>query len=125
MARFMLLMLDSAENMAAWSAMSADEMQAAIGEYSAWADRLAEQGRLLGGEKLRDGSGRVLRGTGTNQRMMDGPYTETKELIGGYFIVEADDYEHAVQLAADCPQLAHGGTVEVREIEEMAVECVG
>ena len=49
--------------------------------------------------------------------VMNGPYAEAKEVIGGYFMIEAANYDQAVQLARDCPNLELGGTIEVREIE--------
>jgi hypothetical protein len=47
---------------------------------------------------------------------MDGPYTETKESVGGYFIVEAASLDEAAEIAKECPALLHDGVVEVREI---------
>ena len=51
--------------------------------------------------------------------MIDGPFSETKEVIGGYFAIEAAGYDEAVQLLEDHPHLSYGGTVEVREIDEV------
>lgn len=47
---------------------------------------------------------------------MDGPYAETKEVLGGYYLIEAPNYEEAVRRSLDHPHLSHG-TIEVREIE--------
>jgi hypothetical protein len=49
----------------------------------------------------------------------DGPYTEAREIIGGFFAFAADTYEQAVELAADCPHLEFG-TIEIREVERIA-----
>lgn len=117
MSQFMLFMYATEADTERWTQMSPEEMQQAIQEYADWSGRLAAQGKLLGGEKLRDDAGRVLRGTGAQQRVTDGPFVETREVIGGYFLIEAADYEEAVKLASDCPQLEWGGTVEIREIE--------
>jgi hypothetical protein len=119
MSQFMVLLYGSEENNRFWMEMSPEDMQKAIEKYMTWSGNLAAQGKLLGGEKLRDGTGRVLRGGGAQQRVTDGPFSETKELIGGYFLIQAADYEEAVQLVSDCPQLEFGGTVEIREIEVM------
>ena len=48
-----------------------------------------------------------------------GPYSESKELLGGYYMIEADTYDKAVELARDCPQLEYGGTIEVRQVDVM------
>lgn len=120
MSQFMLLLYDPAENLERWSRMDPEEMRAAIERYDAWAGGLARDGRLAGGEKLRDGEGRVLRGAGAAQHVTDGPFAEAREVVGGYFVVEAEDYDDAVRLARDCPHLEYGGTVEVREVEPTA-----
>jgi hypothetical protein len=49
--------------------------------------------------------------------VVDGPFAETKETIGGYFIVEAGNLEEAIEMTKECPSLANGGIVELREIE--------
>ena len=55
-------------------------------------------------------------GTGARHRR---PYSESKELLGGYYMIEADNYDKAVELARDCPQLEFGGTIEVRQVDVM------
>ena len=50
--------------------------------------------------------------------MTDGPYTESKEIVGGFFTVVAADYDEACSLAADCPHLTYGGRIEVRMVHE-------
>ena len=72
-------------------------------------------GKYQAGEPLQDG-GRVLRANG--QGIVEGPYTETKEAVGGFVIVESGDYEEAMQIASGCPRLTHGGFIEVRAIDE-------
>ena len=98
--------------------LAPEEMQRIIEKYSAWAAKLRETGRWAGGNKLKDGEGRVLRANGGKARVLDGPFSETKEVIGGYFAVVAENYDDAVALAEDCPHLAYGGTIEIREIDE-------
>lgn len=119
MPRFMLLLYDAPEAVQSWLQSSPEEIEAGIAEYVAWSERLAAAGRLVATDKLADGEGRVLRGAGRALTVTDGPFTETKELIGGYFIIEADSYDEAVRLASDCPHLQHG-TVEIRAIDVTA-----
>ena len=102
-----------------FAAMSPEEMQHVIRKYVAWGDRLREAGLLKGGEKLADEPGRVIRAGNGQVRVTDGPYSETKEVLGGYYIVSAATYDEAVELARDCPHLEYGGTIEVREIDSM------
>lgn len=60
-----------------------------------------------------------MRGKPGAVRITDGPYSEAKEVLGGFYIVQADSYEKAVALVRDCPQFEFGGTIEVREIDAM------
>lgn len=95
-------------------------IQAVIEKYNAWTEKLMQSGHLVSLNKLRDGEGRVLRGFGEKQVVTDGPYVETKEVIGGYWIINAASYQEAVRLASDSPQLELGGTIEIREVEDIA-----
>jgi hypothetical protein len=95
---------------------SAEDMQRVIQQYSAWRRRLAEAGQLKDGNKLTDAPGRILSRTDGRTVVRDGPFSEVKEGIGGYFLIEAGDYDEMVALAGDCPHLLHGGTIEIREV---------
>lgn len=113
MPNYMLLLHENPET---FQDMSADDMQAIIQRYSAWKDQMEQAGKLIAGKKLADGEGRVLRRSGGQISISDGPYTESKEVIGGLFEIIADNYDQAVAIARQCPHLEFG-TVEVREID--------
>ncbi len=119
MPQYMLIALASAEPPADME-FTPEMIQAVIEKYNAWTEKLVQSGKLAGINKLRDGEGRVLRGFGDKLVVTDGPYAETKEVIGGYWIVEAASYEEAVELARDSPQLEFGGSIEVREVEDLS-----
>jgi len=93
------------------------EMQAIVQEYMAWAGKMRSEGRLLGGDEL-SGTAKLIRGSNGQLTVTDGPFTETKETIGGYFLIEANDEGHAVQIARECPGLKRDGAVEVRQVVE-------
>jgi hypothetical protein len=94
------------------------ELQAIFQRYQDWSDKMREAGRLVAGNKLADGAGRVLaRGAGKKVVVRDGPFAETKEVVGGFFTIDAKDYDEAVALASDCPHLDLGGKIEVREVD--------
>jgi hypothetical protein len=114
MRQFMLILQ---ENPSEFAQVTPDEMQNIIERYMAWSTKLAERDRLVGGHKLHDEGGRVLRRNGAKPSVTDGAFAEAKEVIGGYFVIRAADYDEAVELASSCPHLDHG-TVLVREIEE-------
>lgn len=113
MARFIMFIKGGS---AGFRRMSPDEIQRTIQKYADWARSLASQGKLKGGEKLKDDGGRVVR-LDNGTAVMDGPFPETKETIGGYFMVEAVDYGEAAELAKACPVYSSGGTVELREVD--------
>lgn len=98
--------------------LSPEQMQAILGRHRAWGEKLRAQGRMVGGSKLKDGEGRMVRLNGSKPVITDGPFTESKEVIGGYYAIEADDYDHAVETAKDCPHLDYG-TIEVRQIDRV------
>ena len=85
----------------------------------AWADALASRGRLVEGIKLQDEGGRLLIRAGGRTSVTDAAYAETKEVIGGFFIVRAEDYDEAVQIASDCPHLENG-KILLREIHDLS-----
>ncbi|MBL9095288.1 MAG: transcription initiation protein [Alphaproteobacteria bacterium] len=98
---------------------SHDEMMRIIKEYGAWAAKMREEKRFVGGEKLTDDAGKVLRNKQGKIVVTDGPYAESKEVVGGYFAITAKDYAEACEVAKECPHLKYGGRVEVRAIHEL------
>jgi len=98
----------------AYDDVNPDQMQDVVARYRKWVQRLRESGAYVASEKLAN-DGRTLRGAGERLRVSDGPYVEGKELIAGFHVLEAPDYESAVELARDCPVLDRG-VVEVRQI---------
>ena len=89
--------------------------------YMAWADTLRQKGKLAGGEKLAAGGVRHIKVKDGKPVASDGPYAEAKDVIGGYFVIEAKDATEAEAIARDCPHLGLSATnwVEIRPIEAM------
>ncbi|HEU0121170.1 MAG TPA: YciI family protein [Bryobacteraceae bacterium] len=116
MNEYLLILHDPTDS--AFLQLSPEEMQTAIARYGQWAEQLASQGRMRGGHKLEDGTARQLSGTLGNPTVTDGPFPETKEVIGGYFLIAAASYEEAVVLSSTCPHLDFG-RIEIRRIEPM------
>lgn len=109
MAKFMILMRESEH---AWSKLTPEEQQALLEKYYTWVKELRERGQMLGGDAL-SGGGRELRTV--DGTIVDAPYTEIKEVVTGYFIIEAEDLNHATEIARGCPALGHGESVVVRQ----------
>lgn len=119
MPKYMLLLHDDPS---VFTSMSPEEMQKAIEKYMAWGNKLRTSGILLASDKLTDEPGRVMRGKNGQVRVTDGPYSETKEVLGGYYTIEAANYDEAMDRARDCPSLSYGGTIEVRQIDDMLAQ---
>lgn len=105
---------------AVFRALSPQQTQQTIAKYRDWRLRMESAGRVAGGQKLEDATGRVLvkGGPQGELRITDGPFAESKELIGGYFLVNAASYDDAVDLCRDCPHVDFGA-IEVRRIDRI------
>jgi hypothetical protein len=95
-----------------WVKLSPEDMQKAIEKYMAWTKKPFTRDS----KRLADEPGRVIRSQGGKPKATDGPYSETKEILAGYYTIEAASYDEAVKLALEHPQLEYGGTVEVRQV---------
>lgn len=100
------------------SALTPDDFAKILAEYKEWGGKLGAQGRLDLGRKLTDEGGRVIWPRGRKTEVKDGPYVESKEVVGGVYVLKADSYEHAVKLCEGHPNFRFG-SIEVREIDFM------
>ena len=90
--------------------------------YMTWAEGLGAKGKLAGGEKLTAGGVRHVKAKDGKPVVTDGPYAEAKDVVGGYFVIEAKDQAEAEVIAKDCPHVTIAATnwIEIRPIESMA-----
>lgn len=98
------------------SAVSPEAMQNQMQKWIAWIDKLSKDGKYLAGEPLLPGGKKVA---GSNMAVTDGAFMEGKEVIGGFFMINAASYEEAVELAKEYPDYNNGGTVEIRQVMKM------
>ena len=99
-----------------WTALTPDQQAAGMAEYGAYNAALAEAGALVMTSSLMPSAGaRSVRTKGGKAVVMDGPYTETKEQVGGFYLIEAPDLAAALDWAGRCPAAGHGA-VEVRQL---------
>lgn len=108
MPRYMLLLYDDPTG---WSKMSPDQQQKAMEKYMAW----RKKPFVVDSNRLGLDSGKILRTQGGQARATDGPYSETKEVLGGYYTIDAANYEEAVERSLDHPHVEHG-TIELRHV---------
>lgn len=114
--RYMLLI--AADDADGHQLPPAEEAQL-MGDYAAFTEALHEADAMRGGERLRPSStATTVRVRAGETLVTDGPFAETKEHLGGFYIIEAADLDAAVAWAAKIPGAAHG-SVEVRPIWEM------
>jgi hypothetical protein len=109
-----LLMLHAEE--AGWDRMTKEQQQQGMAAYMAYGEALKQAGVLRGSNRLRPSSAATsVRLTNGKPQVLDGPYVESKEQIGGYYLIEVADLDAAISWAARCPGAGHG-TVEVRPV---------
>ncbi len=94
-------------------AATKEDVQRAIDRFYDWHERNVEAGRALRGSRLRS-EGKVV----SRRSITDGPFAESKELVGGYWFFLADSLEEAAALGAENPCLAFGLTLEIRPLDE-------
>jgi hypothetical protein len=101
-----------------YKGLSQEELQTVVSQCKAWFDQLAAHGKIKAGQPLaREGA--IV--SGRNGRVVaDGPFAESKEVIGGYLLLRADSLAEAVAIAKGSPGLAYGTAIEVRPV---AAEC--
>lgn len=102
----------------AWGKMPPAEQEKWLGEYFAFSDGIKTSGHYVGSNALQPThTATTVRVRNGKVSTTDGPFVETKEQLGGYYLIEAKDLNDAIQVAARCPGARHG-SVEVRPIRE-------
>lgn len=96
--------------------LSPEEIQEVMGRWTAWFERLNREGKLKSGLPLRP-EGKIVSGK-HGRSVADGPFAESKEAIGGFFLLRVDDADEALRIAQQCPGLEYGVSIEVRPVAE-------
>ena len=112
-----LLMICADEN---WvGSMTPEEGSAMLAEYGTFMEEMGKRGVVQGGESLRPTSDATTVTVRNGETLAsDGPFAETKEQMGGYYVVECKDLDEAIEVASKIPGARHG-SIEVRPIWEM------
>lgn len=95
---------------------SPEQMQQILQKWSAWLESLAKKGHMIDRGQPLERSGKIV---GAGKVVTDGPFAETKDIVGGYTLVKANDVSEAAELAKGCPILDRGGRVEVRPVMKL------
>ncbi len=116
MGQYVMLYRTSAE--ARRQAMGSPEAaQQSMKKWRAWFEDMTRKGQLKNPGQPLDDAGKLV--SGRKKTVTDGPYLETKDVIGGYSLIEAPDLDQAAAIAAGCPILEGGGSVEVRQVRQL------
>ena len=112
--RYMLLIYDN-------EAIDAKVQEQESPAWMEYTRRLREAGTMLAGEALQPtATATTVRGArGGKHQLTDGPFAETKEALGGFYMIEAPDLDKAVEAASQMPHIQRGGTVEIRPLMEL------
>lgn len=99
-----------------WESMSSEEMEKIYAEHTSYGEALDKAGAMRGGAELKPTStATTVRFSGGKARTVDGPFAETREQLGGYYIIEVDNLEQAIEWAEKMPGM-HEGSVEIRPL---------
>jgi hypothetical protein len=116
-----LLMLYAEEG--AWNKLTQEQQQQGVAAYGAYTEALKSAGVLRGSNRLQPiSSATTVRVTNGKPQVLDGPYVESKEQIGGYYLLDVSDLDTAISWASRCPGASHG-VVEVRPVWAMAASA--
>jgi len=103
-----------------YEGLSPKEVEAQFNLWFEWIDTLKKKGVYVGGDPLENG-GKVV-ASRNGKIVIDGPYSESKELVAGYFLLEIASFEEAVEIAKGYPDFPFGGKVEVRGVMELPAD---
>jgi hypothetical protein len=104
------------------ASMTPEEGEKMMADYYTFTQSIVESGEMLSGEPLQGvETATTVRVRGGRTASTDGPFAETKEVLGGYYLVDCKDLDRAIELAARIPA-AHGGSVEVRPVMELPAD---
>ncbi len=107
----------------AWPTMTREQQEQGLIAYKAFTDALKKAGAYITSNRLAMSSNATtLRQTDGKTQVLDGPFADSKEQLGGYFLIEAKNLDEAIAWGARCPATGHGA-VEVRPIVEMPAQA--
>jgi hypothetical protein len=109
---------------AGWPTMTKEQQEQGLAAYRGFSDALKKAGAYISSNRLSpSGNATTLRqGDGGKMQVLDGPFADSKEQLGGYYLIEAKNLDEAIAWGSRCPATGHGA-VEVRPIMEMPAQA--
>ena len=99
------------------TSQSPEEMQQHLGKWLTWMKELGAKGHIREQGHPLERTGKVVQGNA--KTVIDGPYAEAKDVVGGFMVIEAKDLTDAAEISKGCPILEVGGSVEVRPVQKL------
>ena len=96
---------------------SPEQLQQVITNWKNWTEELSKKGIYSGGDRLTRNDAAVVKGSA--RQIVNGPYVEIKEIVGGYIKIKADNLQHAIEISKGCPIFKFDGIVEIREVAKV------
>jgi hypothetical protein len=113
MPKFMLILHHAPDT---FRKLSPDELERKMETYQAWSQKIRSSGQLVSSEKLGEEGGKILNRQKGRLSVMDGPFSEAKEVVGGFMILRAASYDEAIELVRDCP-FFDDGRIDLRQTD--------
>jgi hypothetical protein len=108
--KYVLLFVGTREEQDQWDRMTPEQVQASMGGAGQWFEKFSREGKIVSGEQLQGyKTVTTVRTKGATRAVTDGPFIESKEVIGGFAVVDVKDYDEALQMAMEWP----AGPVEI------------
>ncbi len=117
MAKFVLMLPHAPDR---YTKLGEAEFMDVMKDYIGWVEEMSAKGKFLGGEKLMDDGGKIVTNASGSIEVHDAPFAEVAEILGGYMVVEAADYDEAVEIARSHPHMRHNETILVRQTDASA-----
>ncbi|UTA69742.1 YciI family protein [Emticicia sp. 21SJ11W-3] len=114
MEKFMLIFRNEIEVEHMYQNFSPEQMQAELEKWTVWIGGIAAQGKLVATDALQP-VGKIVKGSA--HLVTDGPYTESKEIVSGFLLLNAESMEEAIELSKGCPMYEYDSVVEIRPIQ--------
>jgi hypothetical protein len=96
---------------------SSEQLQQVIANWKNWTEELARKGLYDGGDRLTRNDAAVVKGSA--RQIVNRPYSESKEIVGGYIKIKADNLQQAIEISKGCPIFNFDGIVEIREVAKV------
>ena len=119
MAKFVLMLPHAPDR---YTNIGEAEFMDLMKDYIGWVEEMSAQGKYVGGEKLGTDGGKIISNKSGSEEIHDGPFAEVAEILGGYMVINAADYDEAIEIARGHPHMKHNDTIIIRQTDPTADE---